>query len=466
MSKVTSVTSASILLVLAAAVSAKDYARLEIQIPTAELHVTEAEAGIYRTFGGREYRLVKKDRLKSSRINLGTQFRVDVDDNQPGPNPYWILGASGLEGHGHRHYTPGQEMAKAGVDRQGNKLRGVVLAVRDFRIYVDTNAKSVNVLGGGAYLARSDEFKVNTSLENAGFVYVQPTFGSWGKNWLVIDLNRKTVAFRHESGRLSNPGMRLTIHWKPGATGTKKSGLEDGTSRRPQPRSSQPPRRLYPRDDSRVDAGNTDTAPRLDPDYLGSVAQLLEPANQATLYPGSRDGTRPLVWKFRWTAVPGAEAYELAVRRIGASQPVIQMTVRGTSFQRTDRGSFIAPANWKDWYWSVRAIRNGQKLPWAASRWFHFAESTIGDPAAHPDDAERTRPPERLNPLPENHFQPGLIPGGMRIRRFRLPKLKLPGSLRDGETSDNESGLIDPQRETPVHPPVVLPPPLRIEGLR
>lgn len=102
----------------------------------------------------------------------------------------------------------------------------------------------------------------------------------------------------------------------------------------------------------------------------------------------------PLQPVFRWTAMMGADAYELLVAPdIGFDQPVITRT-----------GDYALPGNaWesdltlepgKTYYWKLRAVTGNKYSPWSSSGIFTTAAAAIPGPDA---DVPET-PPEQITP--------------------------------------------------------------------
>ncbi len=383
---------------------------IEVTLSRAEMHVSDKGAGIFCTFSGRELVLLRPGRLAVTRLNRDTQFRVDVRDYPNSNPPYWILDPDRGQTHagGHRDYVdPDPTMRRIGGMRSGNRVIDVVMRVHDFRFVLRPGERRVEVWGAGVHLlAKSGDYDLDTAQASQGIYWVRPRFTDWGGTALLVDEGRETAEFFLSGVGRSGSGLSVKVFRPGGQTGTRSSGLTaEGAADSPQ------------------------------------VPTLLSPGDGATLYGGSRDGGKPLVWDFRWSEVPGAEAYDLKVQRAGSSKAVISGVVRGTRFQRTDRGSHIVEANQGGWSWSVRAIRGGQRLPWSAARGFRFSgDGGGGDARSRSRAGKVTVTPDGQRGLGLDKLLPGLqrIPGmeGLRIQ----PKAQGGGGAQGGQGTQGKGG--------------------------
>lgn len=409
-------------------------ATIEVTVSRAEMHVSDTGAGIFGTFSGRELALVRQGKLAATRINRDTQFRVDVRD-YPYPNPpYWIFDPDRGQTHagGHRDYVePDPTMRRIGGMRSGSRVIDVVMRVHDFRFVLRPAEKRVEVWGGGVqHLAKSGDYELDTTEARRGIYWIRPRFTDWGGVRLLVDEGRGTAEFFLSGVGRSGSGLSVKVFGSSGQTGTQRSGLTA---------EGEPDSRQVPR--------------------------LLSPGDGATLDGGSRDGGRPLVWDFRWSEVPGAEAYELRVQRAGSPNAVISDVIRGTRFQRTDRRAHIVEANREGWSWSVRAVRAGQKLPWSAARGFRFAvDSGLAGGAgrARSDGGKVTVTPDGAKGRGLDALLPGLqrIPGmeGLQIK----PKSQGGGGTQGGQGTHGRSAGSGSTNA----PPSLFLPNLRLDNLR
>ena len=99
------------------------------------------------------------------------------------------------------------------------------------------------------------------------------------------------------------------------------------------------------------------------------IPELLEPQPRAVLDNGRRDRSDTCTWEFKWGEVEGAEGYELFVLGPGARVPLVNRVV-DKPFCRSTSRCYVIERNRRGWTWKVRAIRDGQPLPWSKTRTF------------------------------------------------------------------------------------------------
>lgn len=97
--------------------------------------------------------------------------------------------------------------------------------------------------------------------------------------------------------------------------------------------------------------------------------RLLTPVADATL-------PQPQVseWRFDWTDVPGAKAYEIVVLGSSAIVPLVHTTTRTSDYVWRSRDGYIADHNLLGWSWRVRARNgNGEWGEWSLIRRFNVS---------------------------------------------------------------------------------------------
>lgn len=85
---------------------------------------------------------------------------------------------------------------------------------------------------------------------------------------------------------------------------------------------------------------------------------------------GRTDYRDIIVWDFDWSDVEDADQYHIYVIGENAMYPVINCTVRTSSFHHERTGSYIADFNRLNWKWKVRAIGSGICGSWSEERTF------------------------------------------------------------------------------------------------
>ncbi|MCU0692804.1 MAG: hypothetical protein MUF54_15495 [Polyangiaceae bacterium] len=96
---------------------------------------------------------------------------------------------------------------------------------------------------------------------------------------------------------------------------------------------------------------------------VNRVPRLLEPAEGAVLR------NRAATWDFKWSEIPGATGYELYVIGSRATIPVIDVKTNKPSY-RYQHGGYVIDRNRRGWTWRVRAVVDGQPLPWSKPQTF------------------------------------------------------------------------------------------------
>lgn len=90
---------------------------------------------------------------------------------------------------------------------------------------------------------------------------------------------------------------------------------------------------------------------------------LFSPATDELADNGNASGTDGIVWKFLWSSIEGAQAYELVVRAPGSDQDEIQTVTKKPFFKFATKG-FVPNELRKGWTYKVRALINGQWTVW------------------------------------------------------------------------------------------------------
>jgi hypothetical protein len=96
----------------------------------------------------------------------------------------------------------------------------------------------------------------------------------------------------------------------------------------------------------------------LTPVLLPTVPMPLLPLEGAVLDNGCYSGSNAINWDFAWSRAAGATAYNLYVRHTGASLPIIDRTITGTTYSYASNG-WIADSNRRDWRYKIRAFKGG-----------------------------------------------------------------------------------------------------------
>jgi hypothetical protein len=97
---------------------------------------------------------------------------------------------------------------------------------------------------------------------------------------------------------------------------------------------------------------------------------LISPKNGAVLDNGRTDRRDDIIWSFDWSDHTGATKYQLYVIHVGAKYPVINVTVKGSSYKRIEKGAYILDRNRFNWRWKVRAGTKNSWLNWSEERRF------------------------------------------------------------------------------------------------
>lgn len=142
------------------------------------------------------------------------------------------------------------------------------------------------------------------------------------------------------------------------------------------------------------------------------IPELLEPQPRAVLDNGRRDRADTLVWEFKWGEVEGAEAYELFVIGGTASVPLVKRVVDKPFYRLTSR-CYVIGRNRHGWTWKVRAIRDGQPLPWSKTRSFDVEPLGTDPPEQEVAKAADANPPKSTLPK-----QNDVLEGLWRVKGF------------------------------------------------
>lgn len=108
---------------------------------------------------------------------------------------------------------------------------------------------------------------------------------------------------------------------------------------------------------------------KLDIGYVIDAPTLISPKNGAVLDNGRSDGRDSIKWRFDWSDYPGATKYQLYVIHVGSKYPVINITVKRSSYNHVSKG-YIIDRNRYNWIWKVRAGTKNSWLNWSEERGF------------------------------------------------------------------------------------------------
>ena len=115
--------------------------------------------------------------------------------------------------------------------------------------------------------------------------------------------------------------------------------------------------------------------------YNNYPPQLIQPYLGSTLDNGCTQGGEALSWFFQWSAVYGAQGYQLMVMPPNSDQPFENVYVVQNSYQLHLPNFYIYDNNLYGWTWYVRANVNGMYGAWSQVGAFQVEPSNTDCPA-------------------------------------------------------------------------------------
>ena len=106
---------------------------------------------------------------------------------------------------------------------------------------------------------------------------------------------------------------------------------------------------------------------------------LLDPAANAVLDNGRTDGDDDLEWRFRWSPVQDASAYQLNVAPPDGVRVAIDVVATAPHHLELRPGAYVVDGDRNGWSWSVRARFGTEWGPWSPARAF-VVEPVDADP--------------------------------------------------------------------------------------
>lgn len=280
-------------------------------------------------------------------------------------------------------------------------------ALGTLRLSVDVRNRQGVLRGAGRILSRFAAMPVGESV-----LHVRPLFDWGGRDFLVVDLRTKRVhlGVGGAFGRLD--GTRVDIS---GYVGTDD------------PRNGRP--------------------------GMGRVLPtLLHPATDAQLRLPA-EGERE-AWMFTWTAVPGANAYQIEVTAPGIDRTVIRRRTDLTNIVQIIDHRFAPGAREKGWNWRVRALHANVPGVWTA--WGAFsAKRAMLQGGVHPRLPDPSGPIVPIQPQPPT-LRPDIRPLPPTIQ----PQPPVVRPQDDGPTLDPRHRPVPPTidpNNLPTVPSLVAP---------
>ena len=91
--------------------------------------------------------------------------------------------------------------------------------------------------------------------------------------------------------------------------------------------------------------------------------------------------------EFSWVgsqSSAGIDRYELFAGKVGATIPIVNTAMRGTTFSHVSCDAYVTDINLDNWEWKVRAIDvTGSAGPWSVIVPFRFGPCRVGRSACH-----------------------------------------------------------------------------------
>jgi hypothetical protein len=106
----------------------------------------------------------------------------------------------------------------------------------------------------------------------------------------------------------------------------------------------------------------------------GGFVQQNDPQTECRNDPVYGYGFRVL---FEWRAVNGYNTYQLQLKNLNASVPLLDTTVSGTRFDY--RACAVLPGFADGWQWKVRAARSGVETEWSQPFFLNFTSCRLLD---------------------------------------------------------------------------------------
>ena len=100
------------------------------------------------------------------------------------------------------------------------------------------------------------------------------------------------------------------------------------------------------------------------------IPKLLIPLSDAGMANGCLNKTVPILWFFSWSAVPGAEMYNLYVKNHYATGAVIDLQLTDIQYTSITYG-YTPTQNSQYWVWKVRCLVNGEWSDWSPEQTFY-----------------------------------------------------------------------------------------------
>jgi len=118
---------------------------------------------------------------------------------------------------------------------------------------------------------------------------------------------------------------------------------------------------------------------------------LTFPKSGAVLDNGRSDRRDDIKWRFDWSDYPGATKYQLYVMHVGSIYPLINVTVKRSTYRYVSQG-YIEDRNRFNWIWKVRAGTRDSWLNWSEERRFDVERLNTDPPSNEPCDGFTSQP--------------------------------------------------------------------------
>ena len=99
-------------------------------------------------------------------------------------------------------------------------------------------------------------------------------------------------------------------------------------------------------------------------EVANTIPNLSSPSDAAMLDNGRMDGLNGIEWDFSWNTVVGASSYQLYVKEISSSVPIINISSLNQALYHFESSDWIANSA-NQFTWKVRAYVNGQWGDWS-----------------------------------------------------------------------------------------------------
>jgi len=101
------------------------------------------------------------------------------------------------------------------------------------------------------------------------------------------------------------------------------------------------------------------------------IPMLVSPENGVTMDNGCVVGSDKIVWDFDWNDYPNATQYQLYVKNIKATVPLINEQYIYNSSYHFEYSGYVLNDYRYNWEWKVRAMVNNQWTNWSETRYFN-----------------------------------------------------------------------------------------------